>query len=879
MLLLSCAMHGALADDIELFVSTNNQPFQCEAPNVVFLIDTSGSMDGAVDTQAPWDPAQTYSGCFATGSYYYNTTGTPPDCTATAAFDKSANRCAALNGTEYTGEFQAWDATAERWVKLADAAPDWTVECAADEGVDGDGIGAATYAVDGAVGPWSENGDDRIAWGSNASAVTVFDGNWLNWLRNPPTVTTTRLQIVKDVTKAALDNLENINVALMEFNADEGGSLLHAVEDIELARAPIQTAIDGLVPGGQTPLSESMYELAQYFLGGSIEYGKSPDGESVAAARVGGTLASTTYLSPLNSTGQNTYIVLLTDGEPNGDMSANRLIEALPDYGLLVGDPCDDSIEGSCLDSVAAYLNKADLRSDIPGRQNVITHTIGFQVDLPLLASTAERGGGKYFVADNTASLTSVLSNLAKDFSRTSSLLTPPQIPINSFNTADRLDDVYISVFQPAATQHWPGNVKRYRLQETDNGTILVDANGNNAIDPATGTFADNAVSFWSDPEIDGDQAELGGAASQLPSSATRKLLTNVGGGSGLSEVTVANMNITAAMLGAPEIERAKTILWARGVDARDADEDGDVLEDRKEMGDPLHVQPVTVAYGSDEANSNALVFVATNDGYLHAIDATTGVEVWSFIPRRLLSRLFELSLDQPSTNKEYGLDGELRVVEAAGRKILIFGMRRGGEAMFAMDVTSRSNPSLRWVIDSNDAGFLDLGQTWSPATAARVSIGGAAKDVILFGGGYDAGQDNGSFRTDSKGNAIYMVNTLTGELEWSAGDDNGRDNHDLPLARMDFSIPAGLRVLDSDRDGFANRLYVGDMGAQVWRIDFINGNGRASLAEGGVLASLGAADDGAPARADARRFYNTPDAVDLVLDAKILTAINIGSG
>ncbi|MFW2404757.1 MAG: pilus assembly protein, partial [Gammaproteobacteria bacterium] len=518
-------------------------------------------------------------------------------------------------------------------------------------------------------------------------------------------------------------------------------------------------------------------------------------------------------------------------------------------------------------------------RSDIAGQQNVITHTIGFQVDLPLLASTAERGGGKYFVADNTASLTSVLSNLAKDFSRTSSLLTPPQIPINSFNTADRLNDVYVSVFQPEATQHWPGNLKYYRLQETDNGSILIDANGNSVIDPATGTFSDTAVSFWSNPEIDGGRADLGGAASQLPSSATRKLLTNVGGGTGLSEVTTANMNITAAMLGAPDSERDKTILWARGVDARDVDEDGDVLEDRKAMGDPLHVQPVTVAYGSDETNSNALVFVATNDGYLHAVNATDGVEVWSFIPRRLLGRLFELSLEQPATNKEYGLDGELRVVEAGGRKVLIFGMRRGGDAMFAMDITSRTSPSLLWVIDSNSSNFLDLGQTWSPATAARVSIGGAAKDVILFGGGYDAGQDNGPFRTDSKGNAIYMVNTLTGALEWSAGDDNGRNSHDLPLDRMDFSIPAGLRVLDGDRDGFADRLYVGDMGGQVWRIDLINGNGRASLGEGGVIASLGAADDGAPARADARRFYNTPDAVNLVLDAKILTAVNIGSG
>ena len=46
--------------------------------------------------------------------------------------------------------------------------------------------------------------------------------------------------------------------------------------------------------------------------------------------------------------------------------------------------------------------------------------------------------------------------------------------------------------------------------------------------------------------------------------------------------------------------------------------------------------------------DSNALVFVATNDGYLHAINAVDGVEAWSFIPRRLLGRLFELSLEQP---------------------------------------------------------------------------------------------------------------------------------------------------------------------------------------------------------------------------------------
>jgi len=867
----------ASADDIELFVATNNQALQCEAPNVLFVIDTSGSMDTLVTTQDDWNPANTYEGCFLPGSIYYSATGNPPDCGSEARFRKTANACEAFSNTEYSGEFQAWNPSDERWVRLADAQPEWSVECAADEGIHGDGAGGETYAVDGATGPWSADGTNRIAWGANASTVTVFDGNWLNWLQNPPSVNKSRLQIVQEVTKAALDNIDNVNVGLMELNGADGGSMRYAVQPIETAREPLKQVIDDLRAAGQTPLSEAMYEIGQYARGGTIMFGTPPAGDSVAASRVGNTATSSTYLSPMDSAGQNNYVILLTDGEPSNDIGANRLIEALPNYGTLVGDPCDDAIDGSCLDSMAEYLFRADLRPDIEGQQNIITHTIGFAVDLAVLASTAERGGGKYFIADNTASLTSVLTNLSKDFSRTASLLTAPRIPINSFNQADRLDDVYVSVFQPKATQHWPGNVKRYRLQTTDTGTIIVDANGRNVIDPATGFFRDNAVSFWSNPLVDGAVAELGGAASQLPPAATRTLLSNIGGS--LQAVAVENGNITAAMIGAPDAERDITIEWARGLDSRDADEDGITLEQRLSIGDPLHVQPVTVSYGSDPDNSNAVVFVATNDGYLHAINATDGVEIWSFIPRRLLGRLYELSLEEPSVNKEYGLDGTLRVIEVQNRKILVFGMRRGGEAMFAMDVTNRNSPALRWLIDSGDSDFLDLGQTWSPATAARVSIGGTTKDVIVFAGGYDAGQDNGAYRTDTKGNAIYMVNTMTGTLEWSAGSNAARSDHDLELPRMTFSIPAAPRLLDTDRDTLTDRIYFGDMGGQVWRIDFVNGRGRTTLGEGGVIASVGAADAGAPVRADARRFYNTPDVVNVISDGKLFTAINIGSG
>ena len=195
------------------------------------------------------------------------------------------------------------------------------------------------------------------------------------------------------------------------------------------------------------------------------------------------------------------------------------------------------------------------------------------------------------------------------------------------------------------------------------------------------------------------------------------------------------------------------------------------------------------------------------------------------------------------------------------------------------MDVTNRNSPQLMWVIDNGDPDFLDLGQTWSPAAQARVNIGGTPRDVIIFAGGYDAGQDNGAHRTDTKGNAIYMVDPLSGTLVWSAGSDTARSNHDLELPRMRYSIPAAPAVIDKDNDQLTDRLYFGDMGGQVWRIDLVNGRGRTTLGEGGVIASVGGADVGSPTRADARRFYTTPGVVDVVQDNTIFTAINIGSG
>jgi type IV pilus assembly protein PilY1 len=65
--------------------------------------------------------------------------------------------------------------------------------------------------------------------------------------------------------------------------------------------------------------------------------------------------------------------------------------------------------------------------------------------------------------------------------------------------------------------------------------------------------------------------------------------------------------------------------------------------------------------------------------------------------------------------------------------------------------------------------------------------------------------------------------------------------------------------VVDLDGDGFADRMYVGDMAAQLWRFDIFNGKTSKDLVTGGVIASLGARD-ATKNLANTRRFYSSPD-------------------
>ena len=526
------------------------------------------------------------------------------------------------------------------------------------------------------------------------------------------------------------------------------------------------------------------------------------------------------------------------------------------------------------------------------GDQFVTTHTIGFAINLPILQATADVSGGDYYLADDIENLTLALLQIFKEANEQELAFTSPAVAVNAFNRTQNLNDLYMSVFRSQVKVHWPGNLKKYRVVDR----IITDANGNPAVNPLTGFFADTAKSFWTVGAADGKEVELGGAANQLPAPGVRKVYTNNGDSDlATGSNSFAASNITAYTLGDFGLSGAtgeptldEMLEWMRGADVRDEDNNPATTQ-RDVMGDPLHAQPATMVYGGSEGNEDVVVYTATNDGYLHAIDAATGVELWSFIPKELLPRTATLMFNPDSNYKSYGIDGDVvpvfldrdknGIIDGSDFAYIVFGMRRGGNSYYALDVTDRNAPKLLW-----NVSYPGMGQSWSRPVITRVDIDDAGlntdKAVAIIGAGYDPVHDTRAFPTadDNSGAGLLMLDLQSGAELWRTSRDLSAD---LVAPNMRRAFPSQVRVIDLDGDRLADRMYAADVGGQLWRFDIFGGQQATSLVTGGVVAQLGAEGIASPTPGDTRRIYNTPDAamfVDAGQNRKFIS-VNIGSG
>jgi len=337
----------------------------------------------------------------------------------------------------------------------------------------------------------------------------------------------------------------------------------------------------------------------------------------------------------------------------------------------------------------------------------------------------------------------------------------------------------------------------------------------------------------------------------------------------------------------------------------------------------------ITIFYGSNDG-----LFRAVEGGPGDDAGDQRGNELWGMVMPEHISSLTEISYDardasvdsaDPETSvgrvgadKPFFIDGGIGVymndAQTEGETgygslgnigdtvNLYLSMRRGGQMIYALDVNDVDNPSLLWSVTNDPRsatltpGFEELGQTWSkpqPITVVnRVTDASAAsgyreeeKVLLMFGAGYDEAIDDlGTARSHntpgySKGRGIYALDALTGDIVAFIG---AFKPATLPSTatfikhdHMYWSIPSDLTIIDRDRDGYEDRVYVGDTGGHLWRVDLgalINGavdNSASSTTawEVSILGTIGHSE----------RFLYPPDVVDAVDDPTAANPLQMG--
>ena len=898
------------ADDTEIYVG-GNAGASTVRPNVVFIIDTSGSMDtqDVLQLNGTYDPATTYTGsgtvCDAS-RIYWSSTGKAPSCSTSHYFNTTSNTCndsAATLGSSgsgfYVGRLARYRTSSDSWRTFNTNDHSSSVECEADTGLHGNGVDTSKlYAANGNKGgPWTATAANGVNWSSTGNTYTLYTANYLNWLNTPGVASyAKRLAVVQDAFANLMNSTSGINAALMRYSQNGSGGYF-AEPMLELNptnRTTLINAANGFTAQGDTPLSETLYEASLFYRGKPVHFGDSstPSTNSSGVEDPAGT-----YKSPIEFQCQKNFVVQLTDGDPTNDTEANSQIEALPNFSGITGS---SSCSGDCLDELAQWMYKSDI-SSMNDTQNVITYTIGLQLDVPLLSDTAKKGGGKYFTASSATDLSTAFTSILTQILAVNTTFIAPAVTVNAFNRLTHRDDLFFSVFKPAGSPDWRGNIKHYKL--SGDPPIVVDANNAAAVDANTGFFSASSTSFWTlaADAPDGEEVDKGGAAGLLTTSRNVYTYTGTGAPSDvdLSATTADhfdenNTALTKALLGIPaatDAYRTSLIQWARGVDILDANEDGSTTDARRQLGDILHSKPVLMTYGGTDTNPDITMFAGTNEGFLEAINAVDGTEQFAFIPQELLGILDTRFSNAPTSAHPYGMDGPLSIwhndvnkdnivlntdssVQTGEFVYLYAGMRRGGNSYYAFDVTNRAKPILKWQITGGTGDFAELGQTWSRPVVSKIKLNGVERHVLVFAGGYDTNQDSGTLPvSDDIGRAIYIVDASTGQRLWWASSDTTAD---LVLSKMTNSIPSDVTVVDIDNDGIADRLYVGDMGGRVWRIDLDNktNTGASNLATGGLLAELGGTT-----AADNRRFYYAPDVALLQQRTGYELTVSIGSG
>ena len=229
-------------------------------------------------------------------------------------------------------------------------------------------------------------------------------------------------------------------------------------------------------------------------------------------------------------------------------------------------------------------------------------------------------------------------------------------------------------------------------------------------------------------------------------------------------------------------------------------------------------VTPPYSTFLSSNQNRSPRVYVAANDGYLHAFHGDTGEEMWAYLPRFLMPGLYTLADTGYASLHRYFADGSPETGEVfdstagAWKSILIAGAAGGGRGYYALDITDPSNPKGLWEFCSDSTlcaiSDADLGLTYGNPVIGKRALDG--RWVVLL----TSGLNNAPPGTGDGVGYFYVLDALTGAVL-----------HKVATTAGSIATPSGLMKVSAFydsalTDGTFRYAYAGDQLGNVWRLD-----------------------------------------------------------
>lgn len=694
------------------------------------------------------------------------------------------------------------------------------------------------------------NGDGEVGSGDTLSITTAGNtvslpypasqqqfANWFSYYRS-------RALSAKNAYGKLIFNARNVRMGLITINNNNNANT--QIRDMDQAANKaflLRQLYDDFAPSGGTPLRSAMNACGAYLSCNGNPFGFNDSCPRLAASSGGSC--------------QQNFLVTMTDGYYNGNLGNIGNTDG-DDNTPWDGGAYADGFSNTLADIAMRYYENdihpslPDELNTIPGvdearHQHVVTYTVAFGVNGTLEASptdnqqsfpwtnpgagnaekiddlrhAAYNGRGLFLDSRDPTNLADSLQSALSDIGdRTSSAAA---VALNSGSL-----NINTGVFQARFDSgDWSGELLFFPVSD---GTGNTPGCGNEAQGELCQKRYD-AGRLLNDRNWDLQRTILSYAADSrtgVPfrwnsiSESQRDQISNNPFGSDFSDEVGAL--ILAYLRGDRRLEPNSVVRDRSSVL-------GDIVN-----SDPFFVGGPVQNYDFDNyasfkaANRNRtpVAYVGANDGMLHAFNANTGQELFAYVPNAVYKDLNRLLFANYNRNHRYYVDGPPVVgdafINSQWRSVLVSGLRGGGQAVFALDVTNptgvtEGNAANTVMWEFTDADDPNLGYTYSQPTITRMANG---RWAAIVSSGYNNTEADGNASDTGRGYIFVLYLEGPGsDGVWNLGSDYQRIA--LPAASGSISTPAGIATpaaVSIDDDVDAEFIYVGDLNGNMWRVD-----------------------------------------------------------